>query len=62
MKPDDDVIRRCAEQLLKELAKHVPPEDADRVREAVVSILVAAVELHQRDCWKARRKLGPCQG
>jgi hypothetical protein len=60
MQLDDDVICRCADQIV-ELVRRLPPEDTDRLREALVPIIVAAVEPHQADCWKARRKLGPCK-
>jgi hypothetical protein len=44
-----------------ELIRRLPPEDIHRLREVIVPILVGVVELHQADCWKARRKLGPCK-
>ncbi|HYT93284.1 MAG TPA: hypothetical protein VEL76_31485 [Gemmataceae bacterium] len=59
MQLDDNVICRCADQIV-ELVRRLPPEDIDRLRAGIVSILVAAVELPLSGCWKARRKLGPC--
>jgi hypothetical protein len=60
MKFDEDVIRRCAEQIV-ELVRNLPPEDIDRIAEAIVPVIVNVVRLHQPECWKARRKLGSCE-
>ncbi len=59
MQLNEDVLCRCADQIV-ELIRQLPPEDIDRLRAGIVSILGEVVELHLSDCWKARRKLGPC--